>query len=110
MEIFAEWSWIIIPLMMLVATYTGKGRAKSIVVWVCMWSIDVALAISIWRLYQAWRDYSALTANNPYYHNNQPRMPDGLIWSPLIFIVILVLPVVWFYRDRRKEGIATGTA
>jgi hypothetical protein len=109
MKIFAQLSRIMTPLR-LMAACIGKGRAKSIVVWVCLWSIDVSLAISTWRLYQAWRDYSALTANNPYYHNNQPKMPEGLVWSLLVFLVILVLPVVWFYRDRHKEDIAAGTA
>ena len=75
-----------------------------------MWSIDVALALSTWQLYHAWRDYAALTANNPNYHDNQPQMPDGLIVAPFLFIVILVLPVVWYYRDRRKERITAGTA
>jgi hypothetical protein len=102
MEILAEWSSIIITLLLVVA-YKMKGRAKSIVVWICCWSLDVSLAFSTWQLYQAWRAYSALTANNLYYHNNQPIMPDGLIWSPLVFIVLLVLPVVWYHRDRRKE-------
>ncbi len=84
-----------------------KSIAKSIVVWVCCWSLSVPVAFSTWQLYQAWRTYSALTVNNPYYHNNQPAMPYGLLWSPLVFIVLLVLPVVWHYRDKRKEHFAS---
>lgn len=115
METLAACSLIVIPLLLAVV-YKRKGRVKSmavwgsIAVWVCCWGIDVSLALSTWRLYLAWKDYSALTANNPYYVGNQPAMPEGLIWSPLVFIVILVLPVVWFYRDRRKAGVATGAA
>ena len=84
-----------------------QGGTKSIIVWFCCWSLAVSLAFSTWQLYQAWRAYSALTANNPYYHSNQPAMPVGLIWSPLTVIVLLAMPVVWYHRDRREERFAS---
>jgi hypothetical protein len=83
-----------------------KGRAKGVYVWAIMWCQAGLVALNIWAFYKQW---SALMAfHNPEY---QEAFPDNFVWLLIALTAFLVVcPVVWYYRDQRKERIAAGTA
>ena len=102
MEMLTQWSCMSIPLFFAM-TNNLKGRAKSVSVWLFLWCQVGVLAFSTARLFLSWRASSDLAASDPYYH---PSFPHALIWGPVLVVIILVLPVVWYYHDLRQERVA----
>lgn len=109
MELLAQWSWpvvlVSIPLLFNVMSHR-KGRDKSVSIWVIMWCQAALVAFSTWRLSQSWR--VALAPQDPDYHAD---FPDGFIrLLTALAVFLIVLPVAWYYRDRRRERTAAGIA
>lgn len=109
MDILTQWSWPAVMLgipLLFSAMCDRKGRAKIVSVWAIMWCQAGLVALNILAFYKKWRPLMAF--HNPDYQEN---FPDNFVWLLIALTAFLVLfPVVWYFRDQRKERIAAGTA
>ena len=109
MDNLASWMWTSVPVFFAV-TSNLKGRAKGLALWLYLWALAGGMALCLWRLCRTRLAASALTASDPL---SQARFPYALWWSLgslALIAILLVLPVVWYCRDRRQERVEGGTA
>ena len=103
------WSiWLALsPALYFAATSHLKGRAKARALWAYFWLVAGFVAYSTWHFYVTWqtlamRIRAAGGAPRPWADvQNTWALRAGVIET----IVLLLLPVVWYYRDLRKERI-----
>lgn len=108
MDIVTQWSWpaVILSIPFLFSAMSKrKGRAKSVFAWAIMWCQAGLVALNIWAFYKQWHALRAF--HNPDF---QEIFPDSFVRLLIALTAFLVVfPVVWYYREQRKERLATGT-
>jgi ABC-type glycerol-3-phosphate transport system permease component len=77
-------------------TSSLKGRANAVALWVYFWCLAGYGVLATWHCYIAWQHLASWLP--------QDKGPPQLFWISLIAtVVLLILPVVWYRRDLRKE-------
>lgn len=105
------WLWFTLSMpIYYLLTRNLKGRAASLAFLAYLWAIAGALAVNTWRFHQT---YLSLEANiqaaggqdfDPAFVANKASQHLHALWLfSAEVVVIFIVPVVWYWFDRRKE-------
>lgn len=111
MHSLGDWIALSIPLY-LVLTFRLQGRAAMMALWGCLWAMAGAQAVNTYVFHQQWLAFAS------YMRNADASLLPGktaqhyqLLWMDMIEVfVLLLLPIIFYWFDSRKQHRATLSA